>query len=294
MDFDRAAWFVVVGGALTPGPVRAADCPAGQAALVQEISAAEASFEQMDLPGFQRAEGRVREILLCLSEPLTPALAARVHRLEGLSSFIARDPARAGQAFAAARALDPAYTFPDTLLPPGHPARKLFESSGGQAETERVAAPGSGTLRFDGRESLDRVVGWPTILQRLDDGGGVAQTLYLWPGESPAWLQPAPVVSLARAPQRSEEQLRRWSAAGMLTAATISGVTSALLYRTARIEAGEYWDPATPDGDLDELRARVNTHQGLALGVGILGLGAGVGAALVFRWDPSPSGGTER
>ncbi len=266
-------------------PARAEPCPANTALLEESILQAEAAFEEMNLEAYTIAVRVASSMLVCTTDPIPRALAARVHRMTGLDRFVARDEERARIAFAAARAIEPGYQFPPELLPEGHPAQTLYQALPPRGASVRVARPAAGTLLFDGIESLDRPTERPTVLQRLDDAGVVAETLYLWPEDAPGWLmpeQPAPVARSRHGADQRSQRVTGWSLIGTAVAA---GLSSAALYRVAREESTVYWDPQTPAGELDALRDRVNTHQGLALGAAALGLGAGVGATVVFVWN---------
>lgn len=278
-------WAIAASTVSGSGLARAEDCPAPAAALAAALAEADLAFQEMDLDAFRAASGRAGLLLGCLSEPLTPALAAAVHRNRGLDAFLARDLTRAPQAFAAARALDPEFAWSEQMLPPRHPVRELYAAQGSAKAVTTVAEPGLGGLRFDGRATLERPEEVPTILQRLDDAGQVAETLYLWPGESPGWLQPAPRAGGRLGVVRSEERAKRGAMVTLGATALAAGVSALALYDAARREAEVYWDQSTPVDELDGIRARVNTRQGLALGAAALGVSAGAGVVLVMTWE---------
>jgi hypothetical protein len=117
----------------------------------------EASFRA----GFDRLEAA----LPCLAEVVTPAAAARIHRAQGLDAFLHRDLDRARAAFAAARAADPAYTFPVTMVPEANPVRKLYDSATPTDSTTRLPPPARSVVWLDGVATRERPTDRATLFQ---------------------------------------------------------------------------------------------------------------------------------
>src|SRR5262245_50664614 len=102
--------------------VASAACPTpiDVAGLDADLKRAEEAFANLDATGFDRALDEAALGVGCLSGTITPAVAARFHRLQGLRFFAARDAAHALASFTASRSLDSAWAWPADLLPPGH------------------------------------------------------------------------------------------------------------------------------------------------------------------------------
>ena len=160
--------------AACPTPVRVTT-------VLGTLDRAEKAYAELDLDGFLGYSDMIREDVPCLSDPLSPSLAGRLHRLEGLRAFVDRNQRASQEAFAAARSADPEYFFPESLIPAGYPELENYEAIPLELGAyEQVPAPKSGTVRFDGAESLDRPTAWPAIMQLLDVEGDVTATTYLW------------------------------------------------------------------------------------------------------------------
>jgi hypothetical protein len=131
--------------------------------LVDALAAAEAAYAELsdDAPFLL---DRVSVVLPCVAEPLTPPLAARVHRLQGLRLW-AVDRTLAVGALRAARELDPQARFSEAMLSPDHSARAVHEGWSGRSATERVPAPRTGALWFDGQPGRARPTERPTLFQ---------------------------------------------------------------------------------------------------------------------------------
>jgi hypothetical protein len=184
----------VVGGALLslPGPARAAPAQdhCGTRFTVELVhlllvTAEQAYVEMTDDPGpFGQAVIAVRVASGCLQEAADPALAARIHRLMGLHRMVNGDDDEARRAFAAARALEPDFRFPDTIQP-ADPAEPFNLVTFGMpaTPTPRAQVPplarGAGALWFDGAAGQARPADRPTLAQHVDAEGGVVRTAYL-------------------------------------------------------------------------------------------------------------------
>ena len=160
--------------------------------LATTLGEAMRAYGELDRAGFEASLRRAKEVVDCLGEVVDPATAAELHRATGLSAFLARDEDLAKTRFAAARAIEPAYTFPDTLVPEGNPARELYTAlDPEQSPVETLASPTAGSLRLDGRTSRARRTLLPTVFQRLDGSGAVVDSALLNPGV------PAPAYAAA-------------------------------------------------------------------------------------------------
>lgn len=174
------------------------------------LDEAEGHYQTRDKQGFLDAMARNDATLTCMRDPATPALSASLHRMVGLRAFLEREDEEAALAFAAARSLEPAYTFPTTVVPEQHPVQDLYERHDPDAGSAMVLAPTSdGHLRFDGHRAEVRSTSFPQLFQHLDSTGAVTTTVYLWPsastpdypvGKSPETALPKPLAEAAQRP----------------------------------------------------------------------------------------------
>ncbi len=245
--------------------------------LNESIRSTEHAFSQLDTDRFEVASTRMRSQLPCSREPLSPSLAAAYHRAEGLRLVMARDAEQAELAFAAARAADPGFRYPDDFVPPGSPVYENYFALGlATATAVPLAPPMTGALFVDGLPTEQRPETWPTIFQHVGPDGIAKTTRYLWPGDP---LPPYPV-------QRDAPRMRR----GALIAATSLLATAGGLFAGAFATRSVYDDPLTPYGDLDGLRNRIVVFT-VASGI-LAGAGVGIGAWALApkRYDAAGSG----
>lgn len=255
----------------------AGDCPVGDP-IDRTVDDLEASFELAEETfvgnpdRFGRVvSGPVKITAGCLAEPITVELAARYHRLYAIhqdpSGKFGLDSGVVAASFRAARALEPAYTFPDDLLPPSHGLRAAWDALPPETPaTERVRAPRHGQLWFDGTPGLERPTSAATFLQWTDATQAVVLSAYVPAG--------APLPDYPRVPV-----LRR----GLTAGAIGTGVVATGLYTGALIAEARLKGP-DPPRDLDRLRALERTNHGLFLGSvssAAVAVGLGVSALLV-------------
>ena len=269
--------FGVVYGAVASG------CePTSVAAVEIALTEAEAAFAGLDIEGFLAQSEAVRELLPCLVEPASAALAAHVLRVEGVRAFGERS-VDAVRWFAAARAIDPVYRYSDSIAPQGSPLLDDYYAmevaAGGEAP---LPAPLTGVVRVDGVDGAPRPTAWPALVQWIDGDGRVAWTVLVRHGEPlPVYpLAPAPLVAAeagAAAPVVTAAR-GRWLGVGAGAAA----VATAGLYAGAALTRRTWNDPATPDAQLDALKARTN---GLVVASGVTGaVAVGLGVGVAARW----------
>ncbi len=263
---------------------RAADCPAGTglADLHAELRAAEAAFGGMDLDGFAAHHGRAASLLPCLDEPVAPADAAAVHRVEALAAFMAEDRAGTVASFRAAAALDPSWRLDEALAPPGHPLREQLETARVLPPSPRVDLGETGELviRVDGTRDVGRPTDQPTVLQGLTPEGAIAGTSLVGIGAPlPGWVPTGPARPRTDA-ATADRKGPRWV---LLAPTAAAGVGAAGLYGWAWASRARYLDETTPYSDLDALRSRT---KGATVGAGVLGgVALGLGAATVLTWQ---------
>ena len=201
----------------------------------------------------------------------------------GLRAFIDKKEEKAHAAFGAARAIEPAYRFPETMVPPGHPIMKSYEALDVlKVETREVPPPEGGYFHFDGRPGLDRPVNLPSIAQLFDADGGVEITAYLWPADGmfdytigkPAAI---PGTEIVDTPRKGPNLALTIGAGG-------AALTSGILYGVAASAAGKFNSPTTDYEDGPKLRAQTNTFLVASGGLGVIAIGMGVGAVVAGQW----------
>lgn len=265
-------------------------CPATSANLAESLEAAEAAFADMDTAAFLTATNRVTAEANCLAESTPRSVIARLHRVEGLRAFVDKDNDRAARAFAAGRSIEPAYTFPEQLVPAGHPVRTQYTTLNPDAGgSTAVPAPASGYLAFDGRTTTARPNGRPTLAQLVGDDGGVAQSRYLWPDDpmfdylgvtsTVAATDAATPLGTTAAPSR-----KKGPNVGLAIAAGTTLAAGAASWLVAKNAHDEYYAADVDVTQLDALRARSNAFSWLAVGAGVAGVGLGVGAVVGGHW----------
>ena len=268
-------------------------CPSRSGDLQRPLGEAQVAFSAMDGAGFDQANQEVQTALACLSEPISPGLAAAIHRQEGLQAWLADDVTRARSAFRSALILQPAYTFPEAVAPPGNPLLTLYEEARGQGGglDEPAYPEGGQTLLVDGTIATTIPSERPVVVQMLTPAGQVSSTRYLRPGEPmpPGLaLQPTrltlpntpPDPTLPPRPPPSRPPPPR---AGPSRPLLLGGVASigvaAGSYAWSAVSARRYSTPglATED-ELAGLLLQNHLAFGLAVGAGTAGVALSISA----------------
>lgn len=246
--------------------------PAGPAALQESAERASVAFGALDPPTFAAAREDLDAGLPCLDQPVPPEVAARIHVVSALASFLDDDEAGTVAAFQAAQAADPALSLGD-WLPEAHPVRLdwRFAQRLETALPSPVEVADGAELHADGRAVEALVLGRPAVLQRRS-AGTVAETLY-WQGDTlPDW------VSLAEPRLSADTRRHLWLGAGTAVSAS---ATVALLAVAASADR-RFSEDDTPYSDLEGLRRTANTASTLGIGAGALT--TGLGLTLAFTW----------
>jgi hypothetical protein len=284
MGFYKSTLSLMV--ALAPAAAQA-DCPS-PATAVDVIESAEGSanaYRNADLLEFVKTTTKLEAQVPCMAEPLPRNVVANVHRMMGLRAFVDQKREKAEQAFGAARSIEPAYRFPETMVPPGHPIMEAYEALAvDDVTTREIPAASGGYFQFDGRPSQDRPISFPTVAQLFNGDGGVEVSAYLWPADGmfdyvegdpalPAGMDPSLIDLRPTGPN-----LPLLASAG--GAAVLAGVS----FGIASASASQFASPETPYADGAKLRSRTNTFTVVSGGAGAAALGLGVGAILAGRW----------
>ena len=258
--------------------------PASAAEVEAALDRLDAVTGEAELERFAQAAVTAAD---CLGEPATPAIAARYH----LASALWKDPAgfysaakpdtRAVPHLAAAFAISPALRHTAPAAPTTHFSSLDFPAP----ESEVAPAPLSGTMYFDGMESLDRPTNMATFLQITDDIGAVWVSEVVYPGEelppypSVPSEEVAPSVLPTVSPLQATKSLRgplRVAALGM-GALALGALGSNLALGSAALD---------PTNSTEEnARSKQGIVNGLGVAAIVLGAGAGgsLGASLVVK-----------
>lgn len=168
--------------------IAAALAECGLSDLDATMQSIDAAFAEMS-DNFEPLRDRFRERVDCLSEPLSPKLAARVHRTSALFTFFDSDDAATRLAFARYRALDPGGELPDGLAPRDHPLRELYESADTAAKPAPLPPPAKGWLLVDGEQDDEAPKNLPYVLQHIADDGVVLTTSLVAAGGDPPFYE---------------------------------------------------------------------------------------------------------
>lgn len=271
-------------------PARAAKgCAATSRELLTAEEAALSAYGALDLDGFVAATDHIQEMLGCMVEPVTRDLAAAAHRMIGLEAFTSGDKEKAKMAFAAARSLEPEWRFPESLFPPGHPVRTIYEAMPLDQATWTPLPPTAAVVRIDGRVADARPGAWPALVQAFGVDGAVLGSWYLWP-QDPLPALPAPLPLASTLPLVTDDMATlpepkrtgpRW---GWLGVAAVGAGGAGVMYGVAAATAKYYRSDDINPELRDQERRRVN---GLLIASGAAGLVAvgGTTIALVqVRW----------
>lgn len=258
-----------------------AACPADVASLESALDGAQAAFSLMDRAAFATAVEEVVRDVDCLSAPVTPALAARVHRVVGLHEFVSGRDTAARDAFAGARAIDPNYTFPEAVVPVDHPVRRLYNDASFVVDDRTpLPRPADGRLELDGIGSEQRPTARASLVLHIGADGSVRASRYLWPGDP---LFPYTVASDV-AVSSVEERTRKGPNVPLAIGAGASALAAGASWLVARNTETRFWDPATGEDELEPLQGRANALSIASVGLGVVAVGAGAGAVIAGRW----------
>jgi len=261
--------------ALGAGPAHAA-CPTQVSPddLSLRLTEADVAFLDLDEEGFEQARTAAAWSVPCLSGSIASGQAAGFHRVEALGSFLARDHAATVRSFRSVLAASPGYLLSEDVAPEGHPLRMLFDVAEGLAPATgpELATPRKGEIWIDGVSVMAQPAGRPFIFQHLGPEGEIYASALVQAGGS------LPAYAAIREKKRAGLNMPLAITAGA------SALASGGLYLLAGGQAAQYWDAATPEGDLDALRGKANALGWASVGTGMIAVGAGAGAVLVGTW----------
>jgi hypothetical protein len=255
-----------------------AECPqpTHRAELALHLQAAEDAFGRLDRQAFGTFREGVLADLACLSEPLWPSEAARVHGLMALDAFLRHDDGSAVTNLRAATLADPAFDLPLDLFPAGHPLRLELQVARGlvPGAGRPLPLPAEGNVTVDGAPAEQAPGERPAILQWLVPPE-VRGTVYLAPGDPlPAWGE-LPRTARVRTPRAPHP----W---GLVAASGGAALVAGGCWGLAAERQARLLEPATPYAELRPLRAQADLLTASAWLAGATAVGLGVTAG--FSW----------
>lgn len=257
----------------------AAACPSTGSGLDETLSLAEVAFSTLDGARLaSRAAEAVSEAACLTDRPARPTIA-RLHRVEGLAAFVEHND-RAASAFDAARAIDPAYSFPDRLVPAGTPAATLYASATtSPGTTTPVSAPRDGLLEVDGQPATGRPTDRPALVLVVGVDGVVTASGYVWPDDPMPAYQPAEIgaAPASRAHPKGPNH-------ALLAVAGASLLAAGGMYAANFAVHAAYFAASEDDPDREQMRATNNALVVTSIGIGALAVGTGIGAVVAGRW----------
>lgn len=261
--------------------LRAYACePVSAEALTAHAVRAHDTFAKLDDEGFDAAIASLQSQAPCLSEPLSPEQAGRVHAARALASFVG-DGADTVPTLQAALSADPELTF-GPWLPDNHViyvelgiAKRMPEDPTRQLDLQAGEAvlinghPGDAVVVRPGE---DATALQPALLQ-LQQGASVSKSALLDVGEPlPEWLLLAdePISPAAK---------RRLALGG---ATAMSALASGALVTLTAYQRDQFLSSDTQYTDLESIERR--NRLTFAGAVGAAAVSAGFGTALVVTW----------
>ena len=157
----------------------AAECtaPTTFQAYSRVIVEAEQAIRDSDRATLERAERDAETQLQCLRSALRPADVASFMRLKGIAHFVRKERDTSTVWFEAARAVEPSFSLPVSLIPERHPLRRAFESvQVPEEDLTRLPEPAEGTTEVNGRPANEVPARLPWVLQWRNSTGDVAAT----------------------------------------------------------------------------------------------------------------------
>jgi len=284
----KASARLVAAVALALAPLRAARATCYHTIDTHRLSElmdrAEYEYAKWETGLFVELANEIESSIPCIDDKVLADVAARLHRIVGLRArIVERDDDRARMAFAASRALDPNYRFPEDMISPGDPEHELYLAIPLQLwVTEQVPMPAAGSIRFDGSTTLDRPRTFATLFQYVGHDGQVVETAYLWPGDDmPGYLTKDAVTAALIPRERTVPRFALGGASAVVTGAGLALTTSALWDRDHAC-VSEPTDPAC------EARSRERATAGV--GLLVVGIAGFVGTAVALHADADGGG----
>jgi hypothetical protein len=263
-------------------------CPALQTrtAFAADITDAHDALARLDRQALTASIHAAESKLRCLSDALSEIEVAHLLRLQGASLWVAGPDQRSSAQvwLAAARALQPRYQFPPSIVAPRNPlALAVYQTLGDPVDSQRLPR-GRGLVLVNGSPSDNAPVNHPWVVQHVENGVPTVGAL-VRPGDPiPAWPGPLQRALIEGPPPARSSGIRASALAVNVGAAALIGLGSGL-WGGANGSLKTYCAPG-PDGRRcpGNLGSRAVTQR--SFGVGLVVTGAamgGLGSGLVVN-----------
>ncbi|NCG21398.1 MAG: hypothetical protein GWP91_20500 [Rhodobacterales bacterium] len=252
--------------------------------IIEASESSAQAYQDADLNRFIETTSKLEELIPCLAEPIPRNVAAGVHRMMGLRAFIDRKGEKSEAAFGAARVIESAYRFPETMVPPGHPIMMAYESLDvSDPPTKSVPSAEGGYFQFDGRPGFERPVTLPTVTQLFNADGGVEVSAYLWPADGMFdYIVGSPAVLSGQ--DTAIDFRKKGPNLPLAISAAGSGLAAGVLYGLASGKNAQFNSPGAPYEDGASLRASANTYALASGSAGVVAVGLVVGSVVAGKW----------
>ncbi|MCB9765322.1 MAG: hypothetical protein H6739_36445 [Alphaproteobacteria bacterium] len=136
--------------------------------LSAQLDRAEQAFAGWDFDTFTAARAEVDQALACLTEPIPPALVARIHRVHVYEQKLALDASheQLARTCQALFAVDPDVDL--SALPEGDPAREVCEEARTRPAGPTAPVPTGCLVHIDGAPDTRRPTDRPCVVQVFD------------------------------------------------------------------------------------------------------------------------------
>ena len=271
-------------------------CPVSSSQLGADLDAAYAAYAAFDLPTFTTRATVARDDLACVSEVLSPARSARVHLIEGLRAWVAKDPTAMTSSFRGLIASDPSFELPLDIAPNGSRVRTVFTDAqaAGSGATKDLTSGTGVSLRVDGAAPGHKIPVERAAVVQVS-GTAALQTWYLLGGDAPADLVAAvqgppvqaPAVAsgtriLDPAPVAAKHKSGHTSLALLLSGVGVGVASGVALGVAGGLQDGL---PKQPTEDAANKAYGANHLFGYGgFGLGAVALGLGATAVIVGKW----------
>ena len=252
----------------------------GLSALAEDLRQAEGAFAAADAPLFLRATAEARAALPCLSEPMTPGVAAAWHRsvaLERIVSPAAQDRPLVLASLRAMSRADPGYRLPAALAFDGSVLPALLSEAEAMdpPQRSRFSAPDGTFVLLDGAPSQERELGLPVVAQLVwRQDLRVHATIALAPDQPmPSW---SALGALPPPPPPPPDRLSRPATLALAGGAIALSLVAGGALGWGEANRATFYDPETPYSAAPALQQRSHalTFTALGAGLGAAGLGA--------------------
>lgn len=240
-------------------------------------------YRQLEIDEFREQVGVARARIECLETFLSRHHAAEFHRVEGVRLFVDRNSPEAQKHFAAARALEPNFSFPTDLVPEGNPLLDDYNAlEPTPGSFEQVPRPKVGSIKLDGSSTLNRGLERPVTFQLADGAGKVVLSKVLGASDAPPAYDAEDAGGDAKegkAPKAPRERsAKKGPNVPLLAVAGVAVLAAGGLYGGAFASRGKWQNVAPNSNEIDKVNGARGLTNGLVVGSWIAGgVAVGVG-----------------